>query len=333
MLRRLAFFLVLVLGAFAAGITLFWFWLAVGVHLSGVPLRLAQGLIILGAAAAAILFVRGRWQRLLAMTAGGIIAAQVWWAFVPVPRDASWAPELAHGVTATLNPDGTVTLDNVRNFVWTTPDTFQAAWETRTVDPARVMSVDVFSSVWGNPYIAHTLVSFGFEDGRHAVFSSEIRRREGQVYSTLGGFVREFPLIVLAADERDVIHLRTDVRGEQVSLFPLTLSQEARTALFMGFVDFVNELAEEPLWYNTITENCTTVPYRIVRSLGDRAPVDWRLILSGKLYEYLHERGVLAPDMSPGAIAERARLPKFGPLPPDGVTYSREIREVWAAQG
>jgi hypothetical protein len=98
--------------------------------------------------------------------------------------------------------------------------TAEEAWETRVFDASTVTSVDVFTSVWGNPNIAHVMVSFGFADGRHIAFSAETRRRKGQVYSTLGGFVREFELTLLAADERDLIWLRTDLRGERVSIFP-----------------------------------------------------------------------------------------------------------------
>lgn len=319
-------------GALAAAVVLFWFWLAVGVHLHG-WVHLVGQLAIAAAGFAALAFVAGlRWQRLFALTLAGVLLAQLWWAFVPVPQDATWAPELAHGVTGVRNPDGTVTLENVRNFDWTSAEDFVPRWETRTVDPAKVVSVDVFTSVWGNPLIAHTMLSFGFEDGRHVAFSSEIRRQEGQVYSTLGGFVREFPLIMIGADERDVIHLRTDERRETVSLYPLTLTQEQRTALFLGFVDFANQLAETPQWYNTLTENCTTVPFRIVRGLGDRIPLDWRLIASGRLWEYLHDRGVLEPDLTPAEIEARARLPVFGPVPADGAAYSAAIRAPWGGE-
>lgn len=324
-------FMVLV-GAVAAGVTLLWFWLAVGVHLDGWTLRVAQ--LAIGATGfAALAFVVGlRWQRLVALALAGVLLAQLWWAFVPVPHEADWAPELAHGVTSVENPDGTITLKNVRNFDWTSAEDFIPRWEERTVDPRKVVSVDVFSSAWDSPLIAHTMLSFGFEDGQHVVFSSEIRRREGQVYSTLGGFVREFPLILIAADERDVIHLRTDERKETVSLFPLTLEPAQREELFRGFVAFGNGLDETPQWYNTLTENCTTVPFRIVRHLGDRIPLDWRVIVSGKLWEYLHDRGVLAPDMTLAEIAETARLPVFGPLPTSGVAYSAAIRTAWGGQ-
>lgn len=320
---------VTLLAAILAGATLFWFWLAIGVHLDGAVALAARTAVVAAAAVAVLALLRLRWRRLLALTLSGIVAAQVWWAFVPAQGNLDWAPELAHGITASMDDDGIVTLQNVRNFSWTTRTDYVPSWETRVVDPDRITSVDVFTSVWDSPLIAHTMISFGFDDGRHVVFSSEIRRTREQVFSTLGGFVREFELILVGADERDVIHLRTDVRRESVSLYPLTLSPAARKALFLGFVDFGNDLAAQPRWYNTLTENCTTVPFRIARGLGGRLPLDWRLIASGRLYEYLHDEGVLAPGMDLAAIAARARLPVFGPLPPDGRAYSRALRAGW----
>jgi hypothetical protein len=193
-----------------------------------------------------------------------------------------------------------------------------------------VTSVDVFTSVWGNPNIAHIMVSFGFEDGRHIAFSAETRRRKGQVYSTLGGFVREFELTLLAADERDLIWLRTDLRGERVSIFPLTLSPEARRELFLAFARFAEELDRQPQWYNTLLDNCTTVPLRIVRTLSPGIPLDWRILASGRLPAYLHDLGVLRPDLGLAEVEAKAVLPVFGAWPSDEVAYSQAIRAAWA---
>ena len=262
------------------------------------------------------------------MTVLRVIVAQVWFAVVPAQGERDWAPELAHGVTADIT-GSMVSLHDIRNFVWTR-DSFTLAWEERVVDADQITSADIFTSVWGNPWIAQVMISFGFEGGQHVVFSREIRRTNDEAYSTLGGLVRQFELVLIGADERDVIHLRTDSRDEQVSLFPLTLQPVRRKALFMAFVDFGNALAAKPQWYNTFTANCSTVPLRIARTLGDRLLLDWRIILSGKVQGYLHDRGWLRPDLSPTEIETRARLPVFGPLPADGADYSRGIRAAWA---
>lgn len=328
MIRSAVHYLLLFIAVIAVALTLFWFWLAVGVHLSGTGLMVAQGAIIVLALLCWALMGQGKALWLLILTALGIVLAQVWFSFIPARGDREWAPELQHGVTAEIS-GSTVHLHNIRNFDWTR-DSFTPAWEERVVDMDQITSVDIVTSVWGNPLIAHLMISFGFADGQHVVFSAEIRRTKDEEFSTLGGLVREFELVLIGADERDVIHLRTDARDETVSLFPLTLPPEQRKALFLGFVDLGNALEAQPKWYNTITANCTTVPWRLARSLGDALPLDWRLVATAKFPGYLHDRGALRPDLSLAEIEARAALPVFGPRPADGAAYSRAIRAAWA---
>ncbi|MCX7288536.1 MAG: DUF4105 domain-containing protein [Rhodobacterales bacterium] len=321
--------IVLLLGCLLATILVLAFlWLAVGVHLAGVAQRLAQGAIVLSLAIGLWGTLRGRLVVPLGLAVAGVALISVWWSFLPAQQDRDWAPEYARHLIATVDGD-TVTLENVRNFRWRDIETAEEVWETRNFDASAVTSVDVFTSVWGNPNIAHVMVSFGFADGQHIAFSAETRRRVGQVYSTFGGFVREFELTLIAADERDLIWLRTDLRGERVSLFPLTLTPEARRRLFLAFAEFADQLERQPQWYNTLLDNCTTVPLRIVRGLNAQIPLDWRVLASGRLPAYLHDLGVLRPDLGIAEVEAQAVLPVFGPWPEDGLAYSQAIRSVW----
>jgi len=327
MMRKALGGLGLAVAALAAALTLGWLWLAVGVHLTGAG-RIAAEVGIGFAALVALSFLwRGSLVRLGAVTLVGVIVAQVWFAFVPASNDRVWAPELAHNVTADIT-GSTVVLHNIRNFVWA-GDSFTPAWESRVVDADQITSVDLVTATWGNPWVAHTMISFGFADGQHVAFSAEIRRTKDEEFSVFGGLVRQFELVLIGADERDVIQLRTDSRDELASLFPLTLQPAQRKALFLSFVQFGNALAAQPQWYNTLTDNCTTVPFRIARALGDPLPLDWRIILSGRVQGYLYDRGWLRPDLSLAEIETRARLPEFGPMSPGGAAYSRAIRAAW----
>lgn len=321
---------VLMLGVVAALLALVFLWLAIGVHLSGIGQRLAQAAVLV--TLALVLWGLGTGRLLLpfGVAAGIALVMTLWWSFLPASNDRDWAPEYARNLTASFDGD-IVTLGNVRNFRWQTTATAAESWETRVFDAATVTSVDVFTVIWGNPNIAHVMVSFGFADGRHIAFSAETRRRAGQVYSTFGGFVREFELTLLAADERDVIWLRTDLRGERVSVFPLTLMPEVRRDLFLAFAHFAEDLDRQPRWYNTLLDNCTTVPLRIVRNLKPGVPLDWRILASGRLPAYLHDLGVLRPDLDLATIEAKAVLPAFGPWPADGIAYSRAIRAAWQA--
>ncbi|MGL4281061.1 MAG: DUF4105 domain-containing protein [Albidovulum sp.] len=306
-------------------------WTALAVHFQFASpfVYLAYAVVAAVAIGFLWLFWQRRWRGGWIAMAVAVAAVALWWSTILPRQDRDWRPEVAHGVTAT-EEGGLVTLSNVRNFDFTTEEDAVARWETRTFDPDSITSVDMILSVWDSPEIAHTLVSFGFADGQHIVFSAEIRKEKSEEFSSLGGFFREFELVLIAADERDIVRLRTDVRGEEVALYPVDMDPAQRKALFLSFLDLGNELSEAPRWYNTITANCTTVPFYLVRRLSDRVVPDIRVLLSGRLPSYLHELGVLRPDMALDDIIAQARVAKLGPAIPDGVEFSRRVRAGWS---
>lgn len=312
-----------------AGLMLGWGGLAVHFQLDGA----ARGFGLAALAGLAALFValawRGRWRWLWGGMVALLAVLAAWWSTLEPRQDRVWKSEVARGVTAEFE-NGVATVHNIRDFRWITPTEAQENWVTRRYDPDAITSVDMFLSIWNSPYIAHTLVSFGFEDGRHLVFSGEIRKEASESYSTLGGFFRDYELVLLAADERDIVHLRTDVRGEQVSRYPVLMPPDMRKALFLSFLEMGNDLAENPRWYNTALANCTTVPFRLLNQLTEGLPLDPALLLSGLLPGYLYRLGVLPAGLTLEEIKSRARLGRLGPPGPDEVAFSRRIRTKWA---
>jgi len=134
-------------------------------------------------------------------------ALLIWWQRIEPSNDRIWADDVAQMTTGTVDGNR-VTLRNVRNFDWRSNNDYTQRWETRHYDLDRLHSVDMIMSYWTGPAIAHMLISFGFDDGEHVVFSVEIRRERIESFSEIGGFFKEFELSVIAADERDVIRVR-----------------------------------------------------------------------------------------------------------------------------
>ena len=123
-------------------------------------------------------------------------------------------------------------------------------------------------------------------------FSIEVRRRTNQVYSTLGGFFKQYDLIFIGADERDLLGLRQQ-RGEDAHLFRLRATPQTARALLSEYLVEANALAEKPEFYNTLTANCTTEIARLLHWVGVRFAYDWRILANGYLPDYLYENGVL----------------------------------------
>ena len=266
-----------------------------------------------------------RWKIGWGGLAVACLVGVVWWMSIAPSNDRDWAPDVAHGVTADIaGPD--VVLHNVRNFDWRSDTDFTPHWETRRYSLERLTSVDLVSSVWGSQAIAHTLISFGFADGGRVVFSAEVRRERGEEFSEVGGFFKQFELVMIAAEEKDIIRLRTNIRREDVTLLPLKLTGAQARALFLGFAGRANDLARTAQFYQTVTTNCTTVIFELARHIDRRVPLDWRILLSGYLPGYLYELGVIRTDIPLDQVLQNAAISRRAQDAPAAADYSQVIR-------
>jgi hypothetical protein len=264
------------------------------------------GLVAAAAIAICVLALRNRRAGWIALVlSGGLVA--VWWVSIAPSNDRDWASDVARGVTAEINGDD-VTVHNIRNFDWRSDSDYTQRWTTRAYKLSAITTVDLVSSVWDSPAIAHTMLSFGFADGRHLVFSAEIRKKKNEAFSEIGGFFKQFELVLIAADENDILRVRTNVRGESVSLFPVRLPQDKMRALFLSYLEKGNDLAREPEFYQTITANCTTVIFKLARLIEPGMPMDWRILVSGYVPDYLYEHGALLSSLPLGDVKRQAAI-------------------------
>lgn len=311
-------------------------WIALSVHFQ-IPVPFVYPVylgLILWAAGLTFLVGCRRWGWLWVAMAASLAVWAGWWATIEPREDRDWMAEVSRGVTAEPVEGGLIRVRNIRDFRWSSPTQAVEHWYDLDVDPRAIRSVDMIMSVWDRPDIAHTLVSFGFDDGRHIVFSGEIRKEVGEAFSTIGGFFKRYELVLIAADERDIVHLRTDARGERVSLFPVEIDAALRQQLFLAFLERGNSLAERPRWYHSLWTNCTTMPFQIVRSLYDGAPLDLRIVLSGRLPGYLFDLGVL-PGAGKIPLDELTRRAALTPRSTEGLSsaeYSRLLRQAWQGE-
>jgi hypothetical protein len=204
-----------------------------------------KGVIVLlwGAFALGVLIAlwQGRAELALVSFALAFAVLLIWWRRITPTNERLWADDVAQITNG--NTDGNrVTLRNVRNFDWRSNSEYTQRWETRSYDLDKLTSVDMIMSYWDGWAIAHMLISFGFDDGRHIAFSVEVRRRKNATYSELGGFFKRDGLSIIAADERDVIRVRTNIRGEDDYLFRIRMPLPAMRSLFRGYVEQADRL-------------------------------------------------------------------------------------------
>lgn len=272
-----------------------------------------------------ILGLRGVWQAnivQLLMLAGLLI----WWFRLAPAHDRLWSDDVKHLATGEVEGNW-LTLHHVRDFDWRTRDEAEVQWQTRSYDLDRLDSVDMIVSSWGRPGVAHVMISFGFEGEYFVLFSVEVRRLKGTRFSEIGGFFRQYELAIVAAEERDALGLRAEVRDERVSLYRLYLPRKAMRSLLLAYVEEANRLADSPRFYNTITANCTTLIFVLARSIGARLPFDYRLLMTDRLPSYAFKIGGLWPGHSLAKLEEGGRIDKRARRVHRAVDFSQRIRE------
>jgi hypothetical protein len=273
----------------------------------------------------AIIFVRGQLLK-LTIAFGAFVLIASWWLTLKPSNDRAWQPDVAQTAWAQINGDE-VTIHNVRNCDYRTDTDFTPHWETRTVRLSQITGMDVAINYWGSPWISHPIVSFLFADALPLCLSIETRKAAGQKYSALRGLYRQYTLIYIVADERDSIRVRTNYRHEDVYLYHTLASPAQARERFLEYMKAMNALRDDPRWYNEVTANCTT-SIRTQRSVNERAPWDWRMLINGKADELLYERHAIVTGGLPFAeLKQRSLINQRARAADQDPDFSRLIRE------
>lgn len=251
-----------------------------------------------------------------------------WWFSIAPSNDRDWQPEVARLAYADIDGDR-VTVHNIRNFDYRSETDFTPAYYDKSFDVSKLESVDLVAVYWMGPAIAHTILSFGFEGGDHLAFSIETRKEQGEAYSTVKGFFRQYELYYVVADERDVIRVRSNYRKdppEDVYVYRLQGSIENGRRLFLEYIHRINRLKEKPEFYNTLTDNCTTGIWMNTRVNPGHPPLSWKILASGYVPQYLHEAGRLAPGTSFDELQRMAHINARAQAADQAADFSRRIR-------
>ncbi len=252
----------------------------------------------------------------------------VWWQTITPSNRRDWQADVALLPYATIEGN-LVTLHNIRNFTYRTETDFDPHYYDKTFDLNKLDSVDLITVYWMGDAIAHVMLSFGFGGKDYVAFSIEARKERNEGYSSVKGFFRQYELIYVVADERDLIRLRTDYRNpqEDVYLYRTRMAPENAQLLFMEYIDKINELKERPEFYNTLTTNCTTNVVRHIRAFGGKAEYNWKILLSGYAAQYAYERGGLDTSLPFEELRRRCHINPRAHSIGNDPDFSLRIRE------
>ncbi|MCE9672479.1 DUF4105 domain-containing protein [Myxococcus stipitatus] len=242
--------------------------------------------------------------------------------------ERDWAPDLARAAHADVE-GSRVTLHDVRDFRYRSTSDWDAAWYTATYDTRELTGawfiVEPFSGFYG---AAHTMVSFGFSDGRYVVFSVEVRREKGETFSAVGGLFRQFELVYVVGDERDLVQLRSNHRKDDVYLYPVKASKERISDFFLDMVARMNALHARPEFYDSLDNNCTTNLVRHFEKVSAvKVPYDHRTLLPAFSDALAYELGLIDTDAPLEVVRARHRINERALAAADQPDFSRRIRE------
>jgi len=242
-----------------------------------------------------------------------------------------WTPEQAVPATAELHGNR-VTIHNVRNCQYFAADTYLVDYYDKSFDLASVRGVDFLMVPFESmPAVAHTMLSFELArpDGKsdHLAVSVEVRKEKHETYNPVKGSARQYELMYVVADERDVIRQRTNYRHENVYLYRTTATPEVARLLLADVLARVNDLAKKPEFYDTITNNCTTnIVRHINRVRPNRITYDVRMLLPGYSDELAFNQGLIVPHGTFEQTKHRAYINPLAERYADRDEFSELIR-------
>jgi hypothetical protein len=241
----------------------------------------------------------------------------------------NWTIDQARTASVAFNAD-LVKIQNVRNSVYRSTSDFDVRWEQREYDLNQLDTVwfivEPFAD-WRGP--AHTFLSFGFSNGDYLAISVEIRKEQGESYSPLRGLFRQYELMYVMGDERDLIGLRANHRKDDVYLYKIRASKQKARELLVSMLQRSNQLATEPEFYNTLTNNCTSAIVDHVDLIApERIPLSYKTLLPGYSDELAYDLELIETTATREEYRKVHHINQLAKEFADSEDFSAQIRTI-----
>ena len=283
-------------------------WATLAIYYANLPwawLRLGLAGAFLTFGIWALWLSRRRWTMLL--FTGLFLGVLLWWISISPSHDRLWRSEVALMPRAIIDGDR-VRITGVRNFTYRSQDDFTVRWEEREVLLSHLTSVDFFVSYWMPGPVAHTFVSFNFDNAPPLCISIEARSELGESYDPIASLFKQSELIYVVGDERDIVQVRTNYRHEDVYVYRIQRPPEAARRLFLVYLERINELADRPEFYHLLSNSCTINIVRYANVAGRVGRLDFRLVLNGFSDRYLYRGGYVDTTLPFAELRQRSRI-------------------------
>ncbi|WP_309142494.1 DUF4105 domain-containing protein [Bradyrhizobium sp. sGM-13] len=301
-------------------------WAALAIYYSNLPIA---GLRLGFAAAFAAFAVWALWfsrqQRMPLVFLVVFFGVVGWWIFISPTHNREWRPEVAVMPRAFFNGDR-VRLTGVRNFDYRTRNDFTVRYEEREVSLSHLIGLDFYVSYFSEGPVGHTFVSFIFDNAPPLAISIETRPEVGEGFAPIASLFKQFELIYVVGEERDVVGVRTNQRREPVYLYRLNTSADDARRLLMVYLTRINELADQPEFYHLLTNSCTVNIVRYANAAGRRGRFDIRHLLNGLIDSYLYHSGRIDTTLPFDELRRRSLINAPAQAAEGQADFSQRIR-------
>ncbi len=148
----------------------------------------------------------------------------------------------------------------------------------------------------------------------------------GEGFAPIASHFKQFELIYVVGDERDIVRVRTNYRDEEVYLNRIKTSPENARRLFLIYLERINELADRPEFYNLLSNSCTANIVRYANAAGRVGRSDFRHYLNGFIDGYLYNTGRVDTTLPFEELRRRSRINEAAQAPDSAIDFSRRIR-------
>lgn len=223
-----------------------------------------------------------------------LLIAVIIYALIKPSNNRDWSPDQAILSSADIQGDD-ITVHNIRNFTYRsttdyTPGYYDATYHLKDLQKIYFI-VEPFSTYTGP---AHTFLSFEFAGDKFLAISMEIRKEKGESFSAVKGLLKQYEIMYIAADERDVVKLRSNFRKDKVYVYPIKADPAHAQQIFLHMLDRMNKLTTEPEFYNTIFNNCTNnIAQHVNEAIPGTIPWNTSFILPAHSDEYALKLGLI----------------------------------------
>ena len=302
-------------------------WASLAIYFSTLPWEWLRIALAVAFAAFGIhaLWISRR-PRMRWILAGLYLAVLVGWSFIEPSHDREWRQDVAVMPRATVDGDR-VLITGVRNFDYRSRDDFTARYEEREVSLSHLTGLDFFISYWMPGPVGHTFLSFTFDNAPPLNISIETRPEVHEGFDPLASLFKKYELIYVVGEERDIVGVRTNFRGEDVYVYRLRVPAEVARNLLLVYLERINELADRPEFYHLLSNSCTINIVRYANLVGRSGDFDFRHYLNGWVDRYFYDTRLLSTEFPFAELRRRSRVNPAVQASEDVVEFAQHIRE------